>query len=427
MLNFFSYMNEHFILYVLSISLLILLLTASRIDKKDKFMLILVVVTTLALSIFEYLEIIFSDDYIKYKNFPRYLFSVLSYILRPIIIVMFYYIRLGHIGKKWQLLLWLGTIFNTIVYTLSLFSYWFPDFHVAIMFSNKNFFLRGPLGYTAYYVCGVYLVALVIVSLIETRKHKTRRQLDAIVIYTVAITMLAQAISTILSLDYSYTSEAGIIGSALYFIYAIYDKSSTEVIEHEREKQANTTALMLSQIQPHFIYNTLATIQVLCEIDPEKAASTIAEFSKYLRMNTDALSKTEPVSVTEEVKHAMAYSKIEMIRFENIKVSFDIKDKDFRLPVLTIEPIVENAIKYGVRPVENGLVEVLTYKEDNKHVLVIKDNGVGFNIENIDDEKRNHVGIENVRTRIINMVGGTFKIESEINKGTTVTITVPEA
>jgi sensor histidine kinase YesM len=61
--------------------------------------------------------------------------------------------------------------------------------------------------------------------------------------------------------------------------------------------QEKTTFLMLSQIQPHFVYNTLTTIQVLCEIDPEKATETIDYFSKYLRMNTDALSKTTPVPV----------------------------------------------------------------------------------------------------------------------------------
>ena len=122
----------------------------------------------------------------------------------------------------------------------------------------------------------------------------------------------------------------------------------------------------------------------------------------------------------------MAYSDIEMVRFDNVKVIFAIKDKDFKLPVLTIEPMVENAIKYGVRAREKGKVEVITYKEDNNHVLVIRDNGVGFNLDAINYDTKNHVGIENVKTRVENMVFGTFKIESEIDKGTTVTITVPE-
>ena len=121
----------------------------------------------------------------------------------------------------------------------------------------------------------------------------------------------------------------------------------------------------------------------------------------------------------------MAYADIEMTRFDHIKVQFIIKDKDFKLPVLTIEPMLENAIKYGVRPKENGRVEVITYKEDNKHVLIIKDNGVGFVSENLDYSK-NHVGIDNVKTRVKNMVNGTFDIKSVLNEGTVVTITVPE-
>jgi sensor histidine kinase YesM len=183
---------------------------------------------------------------------------------------------------------------------------------------------------------------------------------------------------------------------------------------------------MLSQIQPHFIYNTLTTIQVLCEIDPAKAVKTIESFTKYLRMNTDALSKKEPVPVLEEVKHRMAYADIEMVRFDNVKVLFAIKDKDFNLPVLTIEPILENSIKYGVRARKEGKVEVTTYKEGNKHVLVVKDNGVGFDMDKVKADGKEHVGINNVKTRIINMVHGTFDVWSALNKGTIVTITIPE-
>ena len=206
----------------------------------------------------------------------------------------------------------------------------------------------------------------------------------------------------------------------------MFEMYRNDAILHEREMQDKTTSLMLSQIQPHFIYNTLATIQVLCEIDAEKAAKTIDTFSKYLRINTDALSKKEPVSILEEVKHAKTYSDIEMVRFDNVNVIFNIEDQDFKLPVLTLEPIVENAIKYGVRAKEEGIVEVRTFKEGNKHILVVKDNGIGFNVNEIKNDGRNHVGIENVKKRVENMVHGTFEIESEVGIGTTVTITVLE-
>jgi sensor histidine kinase YesM len=115
-----------------------------------------------------------------------------------------------------------------------------------------------------------------------------------------------------------------------------------------------------------------------------------------------------------------------MVRFDNVEVIFNGEDKYFKLPVLTIEPLVENAIKYGVRAKEKGIVEIKTYKSDKKHVLVIKDNGVGFNTNQINNDGKNHVGLNNVKMRVVNMVGGTFDVESIIGEGTTITITIPE-
>ena len=425
MRDFFIYFNEHFVLFILTISLLIFLFIASRINKKYKKLLISIVFAILILTVFEYLETLFNDKRVDEENFPRYLFSFLCYALRPVIIVLFYHIRLDFKDKK-HYLIWIGVVINTVIYFIAMLSYFVPSLRFVIWYNANNTFNRSWLGYTVYVICGLYLLSLVITSIVDTTIHKTRRQIDFIILLTTMIAIVAQVLAISLRIDYANSSEAFIIGAALYFMYLNFDKSSTEAIVHERSMQEKTTALMLSQIQPHFIYNTLTTIQVLCEIDPEKAAKTIGDFSQYLRLHTDALSKSGPVPVLEEIKHAMAYADIEMVRFDNVKVIFAIKDKDFKLPVLTIEPMVENAIKYGVRAREKGLVEVITYKEDDKHVLVIRDNGIGFNPDVIKYDAKNHVGIENVKTRVENMVHGTFKIESEIDKGTTVTITVPE-
>ena len=425
MSEFLNYFNDHFIMYVLGISLIFILFFVSRINKKDRLTLGLIVVATLALATCEFAESLFDSDHVSYHNFPRYLFSVLAYVLRPIIIVLFFHVRFD-IKYKRQYVIWLGVVINTIMYIFVLLAYEYESFRFVVWFSDKNTFIRSNLGYTVHVVCAVYLALLVVLSIIETRRNNGRKQIDVIILAAALMAVIAQGLSMILDLKSSHTSEVYVLGALLYFIYLSYDRSRNEAITHERLMQEKTTALMLSQIQPHFIYNTLATIQVLCEIDPEKAAETIDNFSRYLRINTDALSKTEPVLVIEEVNHAIAYSKIEMIRFENIKVVFDIQDKDFRLPVLTIQPIVENAIKYGVRARKKGLVEVKTYKDGNNHILVIKDNGVGFDENKIVDDGKNHVGVNNVKTRIVNMVNGTFDVKSEINKGTTVTITVPE-
>ena len=419
------YLNNHFVLFALCISLLLVLITTSSVGGKNRRLLILIVLATILLATFEFLETLFNKEHVDVANFPRYLFAVLSYIFRPLIIVLFYHIRLNFKTKKY-IFIWTGVLINTIMYLFALLSYKIPELRFVIWFSETNNFVRGTLGYTVYYVCGLYLLFFIIVSLIETSIHKTRRQIDLIIILSASLAILDQALIMVLELDYSNTSEIFILGACLYYVYLNYEKAADDFISHERQMQERTTALMLSQIQPHFIYNTLTTIQVLCEIDPEKAAKTIETFSKYLRMNTDALSKTVPVPVMEEVQHAKAYSEIEKIRFDNIEVIFDINDKDFKLPVLTIEPILENAIKYGIRAREKGIVKISTYKENNNHVLVIEDNGVGFDVNNVNVDGLNHIGVENVKTRIVNISKGTFKIDSTVDVGTTVTITVPE-
>ena len=418
------YISNHLLMFILSIFLLGLILITSRIRKRNKIILLLITISTIILAISECLEIVFSSAYIHEENIQRYIFSILSYILRPIIIVLFFHLRLDF-RNKFNYLIWIGAIINTIIYLLAFLAYKHNNMRFVIWYTYNNVFDRTLLGLTVYFVCGIYVLGLVISSIVDFVINKKNRQIDIFIILTCIVAIIMEILIHALDSQTSYTSELFTIGATLYFIYLNYDKSTTEAIKHEREMQAKTTALMLSQIQPHFIYNTLATIQVLCEIDPEKAAKTIDSFSKYLRMNTDALSKTEPVSILEELKHAMVYSDIEMIRFDNINVTFDIKDKDFKLPVLTLEPILENAIKYGVRFREHGLVEVSTYKEDNMHVLVVKDNGVGFSLDKINDEK-NHVGINNVKTRIENMINGTFEINSVVGEGTIVTIKVLE-
>ena len=191
-----------------------------------------------------------------------------------------------------------------------------------------------------------------------------------------------------------------------------------------RQTEAELTALR-SQIYPHFLYNTLTTIQALCTIDPDKAAKLTARFGEYLRSNMDFLESKNLIPVVKEIEHTKVYSDIEMVRFENIELRYDIRDKDFVVPALTIQPMVENAIKHGVRIREHGVVEVTTKEEGNYHVITVKDNGKGFDVNNrkCGDE---HIGIDNVKSRIERLLNGSFMIESEIGKGTTVTIKIPK-
>lgn len=183
----------------------------------------------------------------------------------------------------------------------------------------------------------------------------------------------------------------------------------------------------MSQIQPHFLYNTLVTIQGLCLTDPEKAFDTISSFGAYLRQNLDSLDQPKLIPFQKELEHTKVYAEIEMLRFPSIKVKYDIRDTEFDLPALTVQPLVENAIRHGVRIREEGVVLVTAYREPDHHAIEIRDNGTGFDAASLETAEGKHIGLRNVRDRIEQMCRGSVIIDSRINEGTVVTIRLPAA
>lgn len=194
----------------------------------------------------------------------------------------------------------------------------------------------------------------------------------------------------------------------------------------ETELAEKKIAIMLSQIKPHFIYNTLGTIGQLCIEAPEKAADLVQKFSLYLRGNFSELDSSAPIRLSKEMEHVKNYVAIEQIRFPDMKVEYDLKSDEFFLPALSVQPLVENAIKHGLMGLEaGGKVTVSTYETDKEYCVSVQDNGVGFE-ETAMDDGRKHVGINNIRVRIEAMCNGKLTIESTPGKGTTALITIPK-
>ncbi len=197
----------------------------------------------------------------------------------------------------------------------------------------------------------------------------------------------------------------------------------------ERELEKANMAVMISQIQPHFLYNALNTIKSLIRRDPKTAEEAIIDFSYYLRGNMDSLTYIEPIPFQTELQHIRYYCDIELLRFsDKLRVEYDILDDDFTVPTLSVQPIVENAIKHGVtkRP-EGGVVRISAYEEKNGFVISVEDNGVGFDPSQLEKEDgRTHVGLQNTRYRFENMMHATVDIQSEKGVGTTVTIRIPK-
>ncbi|MCU6736905.1 sensor histidine kinase [Diplocloster agilis] len=203
-------------------------------------------------------------------------------------------------------------------------------------------------------------------------------------------------------------------------------ESEKQILKLENEMTQTRISSMLSQIQPHFLFNALTTIRYLCDYQPEKASVAVDDFSQYLRGNMVSLTQKAPVTFDQELDHLKHYLSLEQMRFENITVIYDLKATGFLLPVLTIQPLVENAIRHGITKREEGGTITLSTREDENHwTIQIKDDGIGFDPEEEKKDGRIHVGIQNVRRRIADMCGGSLQVESTPGVGTTVTIVLP--
>ena len=183
---------------------------------------------------------------------------------------------------------------------------------------------------------------------------------------------------------------------------------------------------MMSQIRPHFIYNTLGSIEQLCVIDPEKAGELVHNFAKYLRGNFGELDNPRPIQMSREMEHVRYYISIEQVRFPDMTFAFEMNSVDFFLPALTIQPIVENAIKHGLMKLEKGgTIRVVSYETDSHYCVLVEDDGVGFDITVLQDD-RTHMGIRNIQERLKAMVNGTLEIESTVSVGTKALIKIPK-
>lgn len=214
------------------------------------------------------------------------------------------------------------------------------------------------------------------------------------------------------------------------FIYVSVDLHKGLLLERqERELVEKKTQIMFSQMQPHFLYNVLTTISGMCEVENAMQARDIVNrFADYFRANLDSLGSEKLISFDKELEHVKTYLWLEKVRFEEqLNVRYEITVDNFYVPSLTIQPMVENAVKHGILPKEEaGTVTIRTCETEDEYIVSIEDDGVGFDVNDYENDGRNHIGIENVRKRLEIICNGVCEINSEIGKGTTVSIHIPK-
>lgn len=297
------------------------------------------------------------------------------------------------------------------------------QFNGAVYHINAaNLFVVGPL-----YSLSFWLAIALMVSLagLVLRHRKSFEGRDFIIILLFPLSTIAANFAEMLFVDLMFVYVMTAITLMLLFMTVQYQQEKRAA---ERENQAKIS-IMLSQIQPHFVYNTLSTITYLCERDGAmQAGKTVHEFSEYLRGNMNALSYKCPIPFAKELEHTQLYLSLEQQQYENrLEVELDIRATNFAIPALTLQPIVENAVKHGTgKRDEGGRVTLRSTEEETHWRVTVTDNGVGFDTEGRPPDGRAHIGIENVRYRLESLCGGTLTIQSEPGVGTRAVITIPK-
>jgi len=281
-------------------------------------------------------------------------------------------------------------------------------------------YIRGPLFFLSYLFIAIELIVLSFYAVFAISN-----KLKAIgYVAFCAFPLLFSILLLFLPLASPMMDFATVISSLiLYSFVSLEDRKKK--LENETKLTRYKTDIMLSQISPHFIYNTLSTISALCTIDPQRAQDLSADFTDYLRNNLNLARFGRLSTFEEELNHTKKYIEIEKVRFgKKLNVEYNINEKDFMLPSLSLQPIVENAVKHGVmQKGEGGTVCITTEKRGNLFAVIVSDDGVGFDTEAFVPQE-GHYGISNTVERIKILLHGDMKIESSEGNGTTVTMLV---
>lgn len=345
-----------------------------------------------------------------------------THILLPM--VLFFYVTVNTSNNTFKTVMSCATVFSTLMaacgFLLQLFS-------VSDLITTK-FYIQP--------VFGAELFISAVVLFCEAFRFKNK---NAVYIFVSMTPLLLSVIADYANSVFAFAQGRIFVRLGLFVTVVInlfllltearlHAKESLKYEKMQYEMLQMQISIMTSQIQPHFLYNSLTSIAQLCEKNPAKAKTATIDFSDYLRKNMQTLKEKSPVSFESELEHLKTYVSLEKMRFgEELNVVYNITETNFSIPSLTIQPLVENAVKHGVGMKEDGgTVWVSAYDSDKFFIVEVSDDGVGFDTNKVYDDGKSHIGMMNVRNRLKNMCGGTLEITSEINKGTKAVIKIPK-
>ncbi|MEX0928218.1 MAG: histidine kinase [Balneolales bacterium] len=205
------------------------------------------------------------------------------------------------------------------------------------------------------------------------------------------------------------TLVACIIGNTIYFGHNFY----LQFVELERLRHESQMSALKSQINPHFMFNSLNSIASLVRIDPLKAESVIEDLSELFRYSLQS-SKKESMTLREEVAATKSYFAIEKARFgERIDLTTDIEDEVMGLPVLgmILQPLVENCVKHGAaKTTEPFHIHLSAKRKGNYLHIDVTDNGPGFGDADLEEITKRGTGLSNIRDRLQMQYGNRARL-----------------
>lgn len=283
-------------------------------------------------------------------------------------------------------------------------------------------FFRGPL-FILIPLPMVLMMVLNIVGVIRRRKKLSKRYFTAILVYLLPMT------TALLIYLFNYLAIFIIFGMvlcAMMMFTIIISDNFEQYMRQQREIAHQRASVMVLQMRPHFIYNTMMGIYYLCDQDSGKAKQVTLDFTTYLRKNFTAIASEDTIPFQDELEHTRAYLAVEQAQFEDVLfVNFDTPHTMFRVPPLTLQPIVENAVKHGMKSSSEPIhISVVTRQTDNSSEIIVEDDGVGFNPV---DDNEPHIALDNIRQRLELMCKGKLVISEREGGGLSVRVTIPES
>ena len=229
---------------------------------------------------------------------------------------------------------------------------------------------------------------------------------------------------------------APVTGLALVISYISIQRNQGILIgEMLAAKEKDRLRIVTAQLKPHFLYNCLTTIYMLCDEDAERAQQAVSVFSELLRGTLDSINSDETVPFSCEKKQIENYLYMEKLRFrQRFDVEYRIETESFSLPPLSVQSLVDNAVKHGIGKTKKHVdICISTEEQEDGFLICVQDDGEGFDPEKLEpldasgneNREHSHMGLTIVRERVKLICGGTLTVSSKPGEGTKATIFLP--